>query len=218
MTPEEISAMQAENAKLKTENEGFKKATPPKDPPKEDPKGDPKPTDDSDLLAKSKQKKDSEDELLAKTKQIESALSFNIKLKNFAEENKELLPSEFENILATAEKENYDSATKKANAIKSAVIQSFFSIQFNKEILTETQKKNLDDYLKLTKDSKEEKAGFIYENLFEPALETLKRVKKAEEVGKAKGGLGTSTKAEDVYKAKLIEGSKKQYLGEKSNA
>lgn len=213
MTPEEIAAMQAENAKLKTDLEAAKKPPVKTDPPKADPKEDP---NNPDLLAKSKEKKEADDELLLKTKKIESALSFNIKLKDFAELNKEILPSEIENILATAEKENYDSATTKANAIKSAVIQSFFSIQDNLNILTESQKKNLDDYLKLTKNGKEEKADFIYENLFEPALETLKRVKKAEEVGKAKAGLGVSNKAEDVYKAKLIEGSQKQYLGEKN--
>jgi hypothetical protein len=125
------------------------------------------------------------------------------------------MPNEIQEILTAAEKEKYDSATEKASAIKRAFIESFFAVQDNVDLLTTAQKATLDDYLKLTKNGKEAKAETVFENLFEPALETLKKVKKAEELGKARSGYASSSKVEDGYKARLMSGSKKTYLGEK---
>lgn len=216
MTPEEIAAMKAENDRLKQENEKLKK---PADPKPADPKPDDKTTkggDDPDpLREKVKKEKEEAEFRQANNKVIENALKFNLSVSDFVKSNVDLLPNEISDILKAAEKEKYDSAIDRANAVKSSMIQSFFSVQSNVDILTQSQKLNLEDYLKLTKNGKEQKSEFIYENLLEPALETLKKLKKAEEVGKARAGFASGSKVEDDYKARLMAGSRKMYLNEK---
>jgi NADH:ubiquinone oxidoreductase subunit F (NADH-binding) len=117
--------------------------------------------------------------------------------------------------LSSAEKEKFDSAIDKANAVKRGVIESFFAVQSNLDLLTSGQKAQVEDYLKLTKNGKEQKAASIFENVFEPTLESLRRVKKAEEVGRANNGYATGTKWEDDYKQRLVKNARKTHLGEK---
>ena len=69
--------------------------------------------------------------------------------------------------------------------------------------------------MKLTKNGKEEKAAHVYDNIFEPTIALVKRIKKAEEVGKSRSGFASSTKAEDAYKEKLVNLNQKAHLGEK---
>lgn len=168
-----------------------------------------------DLREKIRKEKEAANTEAAKMKGIESALKFNLGVADFIKANEDVLPEEIPQILKAAEKEKYDSAGEKASAVKAAFVQSFFAIQANVDLLTSNQKSQLDDYLKLTKNGKEQKAEAIYENLFEPALETLKKVKKAEELGKARTGFASGSKVEDGYKARLMAGSRKTYLNEK---
>jgi hypothetical protein len=148
------------------------------------------------------------------TKNLESALTFNLTSADFLKANESILPKEIGEIFQAAEKEKYESAIEKANATKAAVIQSFFTQQVNVDLLTDNQKLILSDYLKLTKNAKEEKAKDIYENLFEPALGMLKRVKKAEELGRNKMGFRDGSKGDTQYKEKLMNLSRKHFLGE----
>ncbi len=153
------------------------------------------------------------DKKTGETKNLESALTFNLTSADFLKANESVLPKDIGDIFKAADKETYDGAVQKANATKAAIIQSFFSQQSNVDYLTETQKLALADYLKLTKNGKEERSKDIYENLFEPALSTLKRVKKAEELGREKfGGL---KEGDGEYRDRLMALSKKHFLGEK---
>ena len=199
--------------KLKGENEDLKKkATPPKDPPKEE---DPEPDDKGDLRDKIAKEKKAEEDRKLENKRIESALKFNLSVGDFVKSHEDILPSEIGEILKAADKETYDSAIERASVVKSNLIQAFFAVQSNLDLLTTNQKVQLDDYLKLTKNGKEQKAEGIFENIFEPAIETLKRVKKAEEVGKANAGFSSGSKHENAYKDKLMNMSRKTHLGEK---
>ncbi len=155
------------------------------------------------------------DDAKAKVKGLESAIEFNYKAKDFLKDNESIMPKDVAEIFKAADKENYDSAVSKAQATKAAIVQSFFAVQENLDLLTPSHKSSLEDFLKLTKTVREEKANQIFENVFEPALEMLKRVKKAQEVGRAQNGHGTSSDEDKAYKEKLIAGSKKHYLGEK---
>lgn len=171
----------------------------------EEDKGDP-------LRKKVEDEKNAKEKEQATSKQVEQALAFNMAVDKFVEDHKDLLPGEVPELLKAANKETYDTAADKAKAIKSAVVQSFFAVKENYEALITSQKSKLDDFLKLTKTGKESKADEIYENVFEPALDTMKRLKKAEEVGKANRGFASGGKAEDEYKNRLVERSKKTYL------
>lgn len=209
MTEEEIAAMKAENeaskaesAKLKADIEALKA-----------PKPSPKPEDD--LQAKAAKEKEESEKNNANAKKVENALKFNLSVANFVKENKDILTADIEGILKAAEKENYDTACNKANAVKVGMIGTFFSVQANMDLLTAAQKSQLEDFQKLTKNGKEEKAEHVFENIFEPAIEMLKKVKKAEELGKAKSGFSSDSSVENDYKQRLINQAKKGHLKEK---
>lgn len=159
---------------------------------------------DDDLREKVRKEKEAAGSKAGEIKTIEKALAFNMSVEKFVSDNADALPSEIPDLLKAAEKEKYDSAAEKASAIRAAFVQSFFSVESHVELLTASQKTTLDDYLKLTKNGKQDKASEVYENLFEPALETLKKVRKAEELGKARSGFASSSKVEDGYKQRLM--------------
>ncbi len=170
---------------------------------------------DLSLNDKMKLERDDQDKKNSESKSLESALTFNLTSVDFIKTNESVLPKDISDIFKLAEREKYDSPIHKANATKAAIVQSFFSIQDNEDLLTPSQKSSLADYLKLTKNGKEEKAREIYDNLFEPALNSLKRIKKAEELNRSKYGYKSDSKGDSQYKEKLMGLSRKHYLGEK---
>lgn len=190
----ELAALKAENAALKL------KLAPPK------------PEDDPELQEKARKTREASDKDSARTKQLENALKFGLKSSEFLKQNETILPKEVADIFSQAEKENFSDAIEKDSAIKSGLIQSFFAVQTNVDLLTPGQKATLDEYLKLTKNGKQDKAQAIYDMVFEPAFEMLKRVKKAEALSK---GFGGGSDAETAYKNKLMASTRKHYLGEK---
>ncbi len=167
-----------------------------------------------DLKAKAKKSREASDKSKNDAKAIEAAVRFNMGAENWLKNNATILPKNIADIFAQAEKEKYDDPVQKDAAIKSGVIQAFFEVQSNLDLLTQGQKNLLDEYLKLTKTGKQEKARDVYDTIFEPSFEMLKRVKKAEALAK---GHGSSTDSESAYMNKLISGSRKHYLGEKTS-
>lgn len=204
-TAQEIQAIRDENKRLKDENDDYKKkATLPPTPP-----------EDEDLITKAKKQSQSTDETAKEIKAIEKALQFNLGVDDFVKNNQDLLPSEIINIVSMAHKETYDSAAGKASALKASMIQSYFLVEANREALTKNQLEGLDDYLKLTKTGKEDKASEIFTNIFEPALETTRKIKKAEELGRSNLGFSSGNDAENAYRDRLIKGSRRAHLNEK---
>jgi hypothetical protein len=201
---DKLAAALRREEELKAEIERLK----PKEPK------EPKP-DDDDLLTKNRKARESADEMKRQTKLIESALGFNMGVDEFIKTNTDLLPNEVADIVKLAHKETYDDAQAKANSLKASIIQSYFSIQDNVNALTPSQKVALDDYLKLTKSGKEQKAADVYENIFEPALQMARRLKKAEEVGRSRQGYAISSEKNTAYKDKLVQISRRTHLGEK---
>lgn len=178
-------------------------------------KGKPKPEDD-DLLEKEKKARAEKDRKNSDAKAIEAALKFSLGAKDWVKTNSSLLPKEVEGIFAAAEKETYDSAIEKDQAIKSSLITAFFQQQANLDLLTPSQKTALEDFQKLTKNGKQEKAQHIYDSIFEPTFEMLKRIKKAEQLRRT--GETEGTDADQAYRDRMIKLSKKHYLGERENA
>lgn len=174
----------------------------------------PNPQPDDDLLKKAEAERKLKESKGADSKSLESALKFTIAAPEWLKTNLSLLPKDVEGIFTAAAKESYDDEVQKASAIKSGVVQSFFKVQENMDLLTSAQKIVLDDWLKLTKTGREEKAQAIYDSIFEPSFEMLKRLKKAATLSQS--GARNSDDAETAYKTKLISGSKKHYLGDKT--
>lgn len=169
-------------------------------------------TADPTLLDKARSQREADDKRTGDTKALEAALKFDIGAEQFLKTNESLLPKDITDLFEQSKKETYDSAVEKVSALKAGMIQSFFSVQANLDLLTPGLKTHLDDYLKLTKTGKQERAQSVYDSIFEPAFEMLKRIKKAEALNK---GFGTEGDADTAYKNKMIALSKKHYLGEK---
>lgn len=168
--------------------------------------------DDQSLNDKVKKEKLDKEKADNESKEIEAALRFDLSSETFLNENKEIFQKEIEDIFKAANKEKYNSVIEKANAIKSSILNAFFSLQSNMDILTLNQKQQVDDYFKLTKKAKEEKANDLFVNVFEPSLQMLKAIKKAEQVAKGQSGNIEGSKLENTYKDKLMETSKKHFL------
>ncbi len=200
----EIADLKAGNAALLARLDALEKAG-----KKEEPPADPT------LADKARKAAEDKDKAAANEKGMEAALRFTMGSKDWAKANEGLLPKTIIGIFEQADKENYASAVEKANAIKVDVIGEFFKVQANLDLLSPGQKTALEDFLKLTKNGKQEEAHRVYDMVFEPALEMLKKVKKAEHLSL---GHSPQSDAEQAYKDKLIKGARKHYLGEKQNA
>lgn len=203
MTPEEIEALKTEAQSLKDELAKLKTATPPKNEPTKD---------DDDLALKAKKERELKEADDLKSKKLETALKFEMGAKEFVKNNASLLPSTIEGIFAAADKEKYSSSVEKASDIKVGIVSEFFAVQANLDQLTDSQKKNVAEFLSLTKNIKQERVHDIYDSIFEPTLEMIRKVKKAEALQK---GLAPQNDSDDAYKNRLIEGSKKHHLREK---
>lgn len=200
----ELSELKASNAALLARLDALEK------------KGNPTPTpDDKSLADKVEADRKAKEKQTTDHQKLERALKFTLTSNDWVKTNATLLPKNIEGIFAQAEKENYSTAMEKADAIKVGIVSEFFSIQSNLDLLTETQKISLEDFKKLTKTDKQDRVQSIYDTVFEPTFEMLKRVKKAEQISK---GLGDSTDSETAYKEKMKAISRKHYLGEKKNA
>lgn len=217
ITQEELDALKAKageadkNSKtledLKKENDELKK------------KGDKKTEEGKvteDLNDKVRREQEERNRRDGESKDLESALTFSLSKDKFLEENKDVLPEEMSQIFVAAEKESYSSAIDKSNAMKDAIIKSFFRVQDNLDLTTDSHKRQIESYLKLTHEGRKEKANDVYQNIFEPTLRALKQIKKAEQANLANKGINTDvTDSNKKYLNRMIESSKKYYLKEK---
>lgn len=168
--------------------------------------------DDVDLADKARLQREEQEKTTSNTKALESAIKFDMASKDWLKTNQSLLPKTVEGIFEAANKERYDSPIEKDRAIKVGVVSEFFAVQANLDLLTESQKIALAEFQALTKNDKQARAQNIYDNLFEPVLDNLKRVKKAEQLNR---GLANDDDGKAAYKNRLLQGSKKHYLGDK---
>lgn len=213
MNEEELAALKESNPKayesymgLKTSSEKLaaekaewekSKNNPP--PPKKD---------DDDLATKAAKEREAKEKEQASTAKLEKAIRFTTALPEFLKTNATLLPKSIEGIVAQAEKEKYDNAMEKADAVKVAVVSEFFAVQANLDLLTESQKNALAEFQALTKNVKQERVQQVYDMVFEPAFETLKRVTKAKQVRDGEVDPGNARAA---YAKRMAELSKAKF-------
>lgn len=200
----ELASLKESNAALLARLDALEKAGKP--PAKPDDDGE-------DPLAK---KARLEREIIEKkgkdTQVLSRALKFNLTTKDFVKNNASLLPKSIDGILAQADKENYADEIEKSSAIQLSIVSEFFAQQENLDLLTENQKNQLEEFKKLTKNVRQERVQSIYDSIFEPTLESLRKIKKAEALQK---GLATPSGSEDAYTKRIIDGSRKHHLREK---
>ena len=196
----ELEALKASNAEMAKQLEALK-AKPPGNPPPT-PEGD-------DLAAKAARQRQAEEAKQNDTKHLESAIRFTMGAKDWAKTHEALLPKTVAGIMEAAEKEVYNSAIEKSQAIKTALVQEFFAQQANLDLLTAAQKNSLEEFNKLAKTVRHERVGPIFDAVFEPTFERIKAVRKAEQVTQ---GLHTPREGEAAYNEKMKAISKKAYL------
>lgn len=168
-----------------------------------------------DLVEKARKTREQESKKSLNEKALEAAIKFSVNSAEWLKNNANLLPKDISDIFKAAEKEKFDSAVEKDSAIKAGIIQSFFSVQSNLDLLTEGPRQALEEYLKLTKTGKQERAQDIYNSIFEPSFEMLRRLKKAEALAK---GQHSAEPSEDQYVERMKRLSRKHYIGESKNA
>ncbi|WKV32902.1 hypothetical protein MAC3UK_0015 [Bdellovibrio phage MAC3UK] len=164
--------------------------------------------DEDDLAEKARKEAEAKAKTASEQKRLEGALKFNLTLPQWVKDNASVLPKSIEGIMAQAAKETYADGIEQASVLKVSIVGEFFAQQANLDLLTAAQKDALDEWKKLTKTEKQARVQQIFDNVFEPTFESLKRQKKAEALNK---GFGESTGAEDAYKEKMREISKKHY-------
>lgn len=199
----ELEALKTQNADLMKRLEALE-GKGKNDPP-------PKKEDDNTLADKARQEREEKEKAQAAEKKLESALKFTLGSADFLKTNASLLPKTIEGIFAQAEKENYGSPIEKANAIKAGIVSEFFAVQSNLDLLTDSQKIALAEFKSLTKNDKQERVQHVFDNIFEPTFESLKRIKKAEHLSK---GLGDPNDTLAAYNNKMIAVSRKHHLRE----
>lgn len=212
MDEKELEALKESNPKayehiMKTRGEIEelkKKATPP--PPKKD---DP---NDIDLADKARKEREAKEREQSNQANLEKALKFNLGGVEFMKANASLLPKSVESIFQAAEKENYGSAIEKAAAIKVGIISEFFALEENMRDLTGPQKLKVEEFKKLTKTDKQERAGQIWDEIFEPAFEAMKKVKRAQQMA---AGQKDQSDNEKALADRMMKQSRKHYLGVK---
>lgn len=196
----QIADLKAANEKALKEFEEYKKANPVKT------------NDDPSLADKAKKEREAAEANIASQKAMESAINFNIQSKDYLKVNGAFLPKTVESIFAQAEKQNYDSAIQKANAIKAAILSEVFVVKEWVEHLTGPQKIEVENFLKLTNNGKQERVENIYSMIYEPTLEMVKKIEKAKQLN---NGAKNQTDGEKMLAERMAKLSRKHYLGEK---
>lgn len=202
----EIADLKTQNAELLKRLDALEKKGNPNPNPNTDPK-------DKDLADKAKAEREAAEAKAKGEKATEAALNFNIRSKDFIKDNAHLLPKNIAGLFDQAEKENYGSAVEKANDIKAGIISEFFAIQANHDQLTGPQKIEVDNFLKLTKNGKQEKVESVYAMIFEPTLDMLRKIEKAKQLN---NGDKNQTEGEKAIAERMMKLSRQHYLGEKA--
>lgn len=203
------AAMLAEMTAMKAEIAALKAAKTP----------EPLKTPDPSLADKVEADRLAKEKLTESSAAIERNVAFNFGVKRFVEDHKAFLPENVVAIIDLAEKEKYDSVGQKAAELRVEIMEAFFKVQSNVDTLTGAQKRNLADFQKLTKDGKRQESEKVYESVFEPALEMVKRVKKAEELNLAARGYATTAAGPlGAYKQKLLEAAKRVIINKVKKA
>ncbi len=206
----ELKAMREENKAMKTEIEGLKKGG--------SGAGGGGP-DDKSLTERVEAERKLREKNKQETDKIERDISYNLGVRKFVEDHKAHLSENILDLMTEADKQKFENHAEKASTLRTEIIESFFKVQANVDILTPAQKRNLADFQKLTKDGKRQESEKVYESVFEPALEMVKRVKKAEELNLAARGFATAQGGPlAVYEQKLYEAAQRNIFNKQKKA
>ena len=131
---------------------------------------------------------------------IESALSFNMKISDFAEKYKEILPASVKSVIDTANGKTYSSAVAKADEMRKAIIESYLEVQANIDCLPDGMKAKANAFKALTEDAKKVNSGQYWE-IVEVGAELQTSKKRAKAVNRANGN---NNGQENAFRARFL--------------
>lgn len=120
---------------------------------------------------------------------IERALGFNMKIGDFAEKYKDVLPPTTGAILDAANKKTFSGAVEKADEIRKALIDGYLEIKENYEKMPASLKDRAARYMALTEDGKRKNSADFFD-LVEIGAEMCFNEKRAAALQRANGGNG----------------------------
>ncbi|MDR3112764.1 MAG: hypothetical protein LBU09_00125 [Endomicrobium sp.] len=194
MTPEELQAAldaeKAEKEKLSKELEELRKKNNPPAPPE----------DKKTLEEQEEENRKQREKIDAESKKIENAVEFNLKIGTFVKDNLEIVGEKIKGIIELASQRTYPNGIEKANELRASILNAFFSEQANIDALPMDSFKNKAlEFLKLTQIKRTEDSAKYWE-LFELAVENIKKEKKHAELLKGKDGKDTDVKGAEYEK------------------
>jgi hypothetical protein len=146
----------------------------------------PKEAKDDSLLETAKKNQERETQATAEQADLEKALSFNMKVSDFAEKYKDILPKSVKSVIDTANGKDYSSALAKADEMRKAIIEAYIEVQANVDSLPDGMKAKANAFKALTEDAKKAKSGQYWE-IVEIGAELQSANKRAEAVRRANG-------------------------------
>lgn len=120
---------------------------------------------------------------------IESALGFNMKIGDFAEKYKDVLPTTTGAILDAANKKTFSGAVEKADEIRKALIDGYLEVKENYDKMPASLKDRAARYMALTEEGKRKNSADFFD-LVEIGAEMCFNEKRAAALQRANGGNG----------------------------
>ena len=120
---------------------------------------------------------------------IESALGFNMKIGDFAEKYKDVLPPTTGAILDAANKKTFSGAVEKADEIRKALIDGYLEVKENYDKMPASLKDRAARYMALTEEGKRKNSADFFD-LVEIGAEMCFNEKRAAALQRANGGNG----------------------------
>ena len=134
--------------------------------------------------------------------ETESATKFEIGFDKMREDYKAFLPSETESIVNFVNGQKHENKIDKARDLKVALMDAFFKVQKNIDVLNSTFKDKVSAYNGLTQEAKRKEAN-VYWEVLEVALENHKLIGKGQAANRANGQPGGGS--DEEYNAKVFK-------------
>ena len=152
------------------------------------------------LLDTAKEKMSEKEKEAALQKEMEAALKFNMKIGEFAEKYKDVLPAATGAILKEAAGKTFGSEAEKADEVRKTLIEAYLEEQKNLDEMPPSLRAKAEIYKGLTEDAKRKRSAEFIE-ILEMSAELAYERKRAAAVAKANAG-GVNTDG-NAFKARF---------------
>ena len=123
-----------------------------------------------------------------------------MKINEFVEKYKDILPQSTKSVVEIANGKTYSSAIAKADEIRKALIESYLEVQANIDCLPDGMKTKANAFKALTEDAKKVNSGQYWE-IVEVGAELQASKKRAEAINRANGN---NNGQENAFRARFL--------------